>query len=42
MRFQSVKEVQTNKKYRMLEVNYENFSNDLNDKKKILNFLILS
>ena len=38
MRFQSVKEVQTNKKYRMLEVNYENFSNDLNDEKENLKF----
>ena len=39
MRFQSVKEVQTNKKYRMLEVNYENFSNDLNDEKENLQVL---
>ncbi len=38
MRFQSVKEVQTNKKYRMLEVNYENFSNDINDEKENLKF----
>ena len=38
MRFQSVKEIQTNKKYRMLEVNYENFSNDLNDEKENLKF----
>ena len=38
MRFQSIKEVQTNKKYRMLEVNYENFSNDLNDEKENLKF----
>jgi len=38
MRFQSVKEVKTNKKYRMLEVNYENFSNDLNDEKENLKF----
>ena len=38
IRFQKVNEVNSNKKYRILEVNYQNFSNDLNDEKEKLNF----
>ena len=38
IRFQKVNEVNSNKKYRILDVNYQNFSNDLNDEKEKLNF----
>ena len=38
IRFQKVNEVNSNKKYRILEVNYQNFVNDLNDEKEKLNF----
>ena len=38
IRFQKVNEVNSNKKYRILEVNYQNFANDLNDEKEKLNF----
>ena len=38
IRFQKVNEVNSNKKYRILEVNYRNFANDLNDEKEKLNF----
>ena len=38
MRFQSIKEIQTNKKYRVLEVNYKNYYQDLNNDKEDLKF----
>ena len=38
MRFQSIKEIQTNKKYRVLKVNYNNFYQDLNNDKEDLKF----
>ena len=38
IRFQKINEVNSNKKYRILEVNYQNFANDLNDEKEKLNF----
>ena len=38
IRFQKVNEVNSNKKYRILEVNYQNFANDLNDEREKLNF----
>ncbi len=38
MRFQTIKEIQTNNKYRVLEVNYDNFSHDFSDEKENLKF----
>ena len=38
IRFQNIKEINTDHKYRVLEVNFENFINDLNDKKEDLSF----
>ncbi len=38
LRFQTVKEVSTDKKYRILEVDYNKFLEDLDDKKKELKF----
>ena len=38
IRFQSIKEIQTNKKYRVLEVNYKNYYQDLNNDKEDLKF----
>ena len=38
IRFQLIKEIQTNKKYRILEVNYQNFYEDLNTNKEDLKF----
>ena len=38
IRFQNIKEINTDYKYRVLEVNFENFINDLNDKKEDLRF----
>ena len=38
IRFQNIKEINTDYKYRVLEVNFENFINDLNDKKEDLSF----
>ena len=38
MRFQSIKEIQTNKKYRVLKVNYNNFYQDLIIDKEDLKF----
>ena len=38
IRFQNIKEINTGHKYRVLEVNFENFINDLNDKKEDLSF----
>jgi len=37
-RFQKINEVNSDKKYRILEVDYENFANDLNDEKAKINF----
>ena len=37
-RFQKVNEVNSDKKYRILEVDYENFANDLIDEKAKINF----
>ena len=37
-RFQKVNEVNSDKKYRILEVDYENFANDLTDEKAKINF----
>jgi len=37
-RFQKINEVNSDKKYRILEVDYENFSNDLIDEKAKINF----
>ena len=37
-RFEKVNEVNSDKKYRILEVDYENFSNDLIDEKAKINF----
>ena len=37
-RFQKVNEVNSEKKYRILEVDYENFANDLTDEKAKINF----
>ena len=36
--FQNIKEINSEKKYRILEVNYTNFINDLGDQKEKLNF----
>ena len=38
LRFESVKEIKNEKKYRLLEVNYKNFYQDLDDKKEDLKF----
>ncbi len=38
IRFQSIKEIQTNNKYRVLEVNYKNFYHDLHNDKEDLKF----
>ena len=38
IRFKIIKEIKSNKKYRECEVSYENFSDDLNDKKENLKF----
>jgi len=38
IRFQIINEVKTDKKYRNVEVNYNNYSNDLIDEKEKLNF----
>ena len=37
-RFKKIKEVKTEKKYRILEINYNNFSQDLIDKKEEIKF----
>ena len=39
IRFQIVKEIQSQKKYRECEINFEKYYDDLIKKKKILNFL---
>ena len=38
IRFQNIKEINSEKKYRILEVNYTNFINDLGNQKEKLNF----
>ena len=38
IRFQIVNEITTDKKYRSVEANYNNYSNDLSDEKEKLNF----
>ena len=38
IRFQIINEINTDKKYRSVEVNYDNYSNDLSDEKEKLNF----
>ncbi len=38
IRFKNIKELDTDKKYRILNVNYENFIQDLNDEKQDLKF----
>ena len=38
IRFEILKEIQTNKKYREFEINFEKFYGDLNDKKENLRF----
>ncbi len=38
LRFGSIKEIKSEKKYRLLEVNYENFYQDLDEKKEDLKF----
>ena len=38
IRFKIIKEIKSNKKYRECEVSYENFSDDLSDKKENLKF----
>ena len=38
IRFQKVNEVNSDKKYRILEVDYENFTNDLSYEKEKINF----
>ena len=38
IRFQKVKEIETEKKYRILEVNFKNYYHDLNDQKEDLKF----
>ena len=38
IRFQIMKEVQSNKKYREFEINFENFSKDLSEKKESIQF----
>ena len=37
-RFKKIKEIKTEKKYRILEINYDNFSQDLIDKKEEIKF----
>ena len=37
-RFQKIKEINSEKKYRILEVDYENFANDLTDENAKINF----
>jgi uncharacterized protein len=38
IRFQIIKEIKSNKKYRECEINFENFYSDLDDKKENINF----
>ncbi len=38
IRFQKIRELKTNKKYRIIDVNFEKFTDDLNDKKEDLKF----
>ena len=38
IRFQIIKEIKTNKKYRECEINYENYLQDLSEKKEDLKF----
>ena len=38
IRFEAIKEIKSNKKYRVLEVNYKKFFEDLNNKKEELKF----
>ena len=38
IRFEVIKEIRTEKKYRTLEINFKNFYDDLNDKKEIIKF----
>ena len=38
IRFEVIKEIKTEKKYRTLEINFKNFYDDLNDKKEIIKF----
>ena len=38
IRFQKIKEIETEKKYRILEVNFKNYYHDLNDQKEDLKF----
>ncbi len=38
IRFKNIKEIDTENKYRVLKVNFENFYNDLNNKKEDLKF----
>ena len=38
VRFQTKKEIDSNKKYRKFEINYENFHQDLNEEKETLKF----
>ena len=38
IRFQYIKEIETDKTYRILEVNYDKFSEDLNNKEQNLKF----
>ncbi len=38
IRFQVIREIKTEKKYRTLEIDFKNFHNDLNDKKEIIKF----
>ncbi len=38
VRFQSIKEIKTDKKYRILEANFSKFSHDLKDEKEIIKF----
>jgi len=38
IRFQTIQEIDSNKKYREFEINYENFHHDLNEEKETLKF----
>ena len=38
IRFTKIRELETDKKYRSIEVNFENFTNDLNDEREELRF----
>ena len=38
IRFQSIKEIKTEKKYRILEIDFKEFSNDLSDEKENIKF----